>query len=413
MVVHIIRGYISQALNQVTRNHDPTMSWRATKVQVFTYNLNVYLCQTHIPIHERSATMSEFPKILLTGATGFIGGTILTQLLNSSSTQLQNARITCLLRGDDRAAKLSEAYGDRVNPIIYQSLDDLGTTVDVAAQHDIVINTTNGYHAASAQALVQGLARRKETTRRTVWMIHTSGTSNLSDRPITGTPVDCEFNDEDGDVYDYEKRLEAEEPYAQRTAELGVVDKGLELGVNTLVIMSPTIYGTGSGLFNTTSIQIPACVRAVLAHGRGVVVGDGKGVWDHVHVLDLVELYELAVVEILRDGGSKLPRGKKGIIFSGNGRHTWLGVMQEVVSLLHQEGKIEDDKMDILSLSEATKLLAPILPGADERLVEFALCSNSRTEAKVAKSLGWQPTRGKDAWRRGFREDVEGVLQTL
>src|SRR5689334_13797973 len=130
--------------------------------------------------------MSDSPKILLTGATGFIGGTILTQLLTSSSPELEKPKITCLLRGNDRAAKLTEKYGDRVHPVIYQGLDDLSTTVDIASQHDIVINTTDGYHAASAQALVRGLAQRKKETGRPVWMIHTSGTSNLSDRPITG-----------------------------------------------------------------------------------------------------------------------------------------------------------------------------------------------------------------------------------
>lgn len=59
------------------------------------------------------------PRILLTGATGFIGGSVLTQLLASTSPSLRSAPITCLLRGADRAAKLKAAYGDRVNPVVY------------------------------------------------------------------------------------------------------------------------------------------------------------------------------------------------------------------------------------------------------------------------------------------------------
>jgi hypothetical protein len=63
------------------------------------------------------------------------------------------------------------------------------------------------------------------------------------------------------------KEREAQNPYLQRTAELGIVDIGLELGVKTLVIMSPTIYGIGTGLFNKTSVQIPSYIAAVLDHG--------------------------------------------------------------------------------------------------------------------------------------------------
>jgi hypothetical protein len=223
------------------------------------------------------------PQILLTGATGFIGGSILTQLLNSSSPSLRNATITCVLRGEDRAAKLSYVYGERVRPLLYQGLDDIEATTAIAAQHDIIINTTLGYHVSSAQALIRGLAQRKASTGQDVWMIHTSGTSNLADQPISGAWVEkevgFEFDDANDDVYGYEQKREALDPYLQRTTELSVVDTGLELGVNTLVIMSPTIYGIGTGLFNTTSMQIPSYIMAALTHGRAVVIGEGKGVW--------------------------------------------------------------------------------------------------------------------------------------
>jgi len=197
---------------------------------------------------------SENKKILLTGATGFIGGSILSHLLNSPEATIKNAQISCLLRGADRAEKLSSAYGDRVQPILYEGNDDLDTIVAIAAQHDIVINATMGFHSPSAEALVKGLAKRQAATDRGVWIIHTSGVSNIGDKPITnpGLPVRI-FDDSADDIYGHQKTLENEQPYAQRTAELGVIDTGLALGVNTLSIISPTIYGPGTGLFNQTS----------------------------------------------------------------------------------------------------------------------------------------------------------------
>ncbi|KAI2636869.1 NAD dependent epimerase/dehydratase family protein [Hypomontagnella submonticulosa] len=353
------------------------------------------------------------PKILLTGATGYIGGTILTHLLNSSSPALSSATITCLMRGADRAAILTSAYGSRVRPVLYKDLDDIEATTAAAAEHDIVINTTLGYHPASAVALVRGLAQRKAVTGRDVWMIFTSGTSNLGDRPITKAwvePEGREFDDAKDDVYGYEKDREVREgPYHQRTAEMAVVDTGLELGVKTLVIMSPTIFGIGTGLFNKISSQIPAHVRATLKNKRAVVLGEGKGVWDHVHVEDLAELYLIAVKRIVENGGEGLPSGKKGIIFSGNGRHTWLEVAQGVADACFEEGKIPDRQVQSLSIPEAVSTMLEGL--ADERVIELAISSNSRTVSTVGRSLGWKPTRGEEAWKNAFREDLKFELE--
>lgn len=57
--------------------------------------------------------------------------------------------------------------------------------------------------------------------------------------------------------------------------------------------MSPAIYGVGTGLFNKVSVQVPAMVRMALMMGRSMVIGDGDGVWDHVHVEDTAALYRV------------------------------------------------------------------------------------------------------------------------
>ncbi|KAL4746838.1 hypothetical protein BDW72DRAFT_197311 [Aspergillus terricola var. indicus] len=106
---------------------------------------------------------------ILTGATGFVGGSVLTTLLQQLPALTQSNPITCLLRGADRAAISTSTYGKRIKPVLYNGLDDLETTTAVAAQHDIIINTTLGYHSASAQVLLRGLAQRREQTGRDVW----------------------------------------------------------------------------------------------------------------------------------------------------------------------------------------------------------------------------------------------------
>ncbi|CEL11450.1 Putative NAD dependent epimerase/dehydratase family protein [Aspergillus calidoustus] len=334
--------------------------------------------------------MTADAKILLTGATGFIGGSILTALLQSSHSSIPSSPITCLLRDANRAALLTSTYGERVNPVVYNGLDDLETTTAVAAQHDLVINTTLGYHSAST-ALLRGLAQRKDQSRRD---------------PITQPVALKEFDDLVDDVYAYEKALEAAEPYAQRTTELGVIDTGLELGVKTLVIMSPIIYGNGTGLFN----------KAMLEIGHAVVLGDESGVWDHVHIADLAELYRLVVLNILEQEGNALPTGKKGIIFSANGRYSWLEYSQLVADACYERGLLSERKVTSLTLKEAAETLLPRLGFASKafdyeqlKLAAEGFCSNERTVANVARSIGWNPVKGRDAWEQSFRDDVDAI----
>ncbi|KAI1305665.1 NAD dependent epimerase/dehydratase family protein-like protein [Xylaria venustula] len=359
------------------------------------------------------------PRILLTGATGFIGGSVLTQLLNSTSPSIRSAPITCLVRGADRAAKLTATYGDRVNPVVYKDLDDLETTTAVAAQHDLVISTTLGYHTASARALQKGLAQRKRAHPSSEpWFIHTSGTSNIGSRPVSRAWLDNDslkgrtFDDVADDVYGYEVARNAKEPYIQRTTELSVVDAGLELDVRTLVVMAPTIYGMGSGLFNKRSVQIPAFIATSLDRGRAVVIGDGEGEWDHVHVQDLAALYEILALQVLENKGKDLPWGKKGIIFAGAGRHSWNDVARGVARACYEAGVLPDVAVEHLSLADAARLFAEAYLGeADELLVELGLACSARTIPTVARGLGWKPVRGHEDWERGFRYDVDAVLE--
>ena len=56
-----------------------------------------------------------------------------------------------------------------------------------------------------------------------------------------------------------------------------------------------------------------------------------------------------------------------------------------------------------MSLDEGAKLLA----GGMELVAELGYSSNSRTKGVVARQLGWNPTRGLDAWKKGFTEEVQ------
>lgn len=154
-----------------------------------------------------------------------------------------------------------------------EDLDDVETATAVATQHDVVISTTLGYHTASAHALQEGLAQRKRTNPgREPWFIHTSGTSNVGSRPVSGAWLDNDsqgggtFDDVADDIYGYEVARNAKEPYIQRTTELAVVDAGLELDVrtrksflSTALLSMMNLSGAGNRSIKSSAITTKRC----------------------------------------------------------------------------------------------------------------------------------------------------------
>ncbi|KAH9904255.1 NAD dependent epimerase/dehydratase [Xylariomycetidae sp. FL2044] len=353
------------------------------------------------------------PKVLLTGATGYIGGTILNQLALSTNPTFEDLTISVLVRGEEKARKLKARYGDRIACINFQGLDDIALITEIASHHDIIINAASGFHPPSAEAMVRGLAERKAATGRLVWMLHTSGCSNISDRPITGIPYpDREWDDANADaVYEFEKMENDREWYPQRASELIVLDTSSDLGVNALSIHIPNIFGEGEGLFQNASLIVPIMMGYVLSKGYAFYVGDKTACIDNVHISDLAALYLLCMRKILEDGGKDLPTGKAGIIFATNGRVTLYDVAQGCLDaafdagILPDEGRPKEKEIREVDLAEAATTTAGNLVVA-----ECGWAGHRLTKGTIARKLGWIPTRGEDAWRQGFHEELQAAL---
>ena len=370
------------------------------------------LIRTAVLLYNKVTAHTSFPftemaptNVLITGVTGYIGGSVLSHLLSSRNPATKDLKISVLTRNDDRAKSFAS-----VNLKVYtiNNLDDTTAITTAASENDVVIHTASGYHPASAKALIEGLAKRKQQNpNEEVYYIHTSGTSNLADRPITKTYLESRtFSDKDRDIYAYLKKREEIEQYPQRTTDLVVVETGKKGNVPTTIIMSPTIYGLGSGKFNRLTLQYPAQMRSVLKEGRADYVGDGKGVWDYVHVLDLVELYEIVLLNWI-DRRRRFPVGEEGIIFSGTGTFTWKEVAEGITKAGFEMGKLKDAETRSVSLEEAARKWV----GGDEQLCELGLASNARTRAEIGKELGWRPTRTREDWEQSFRDEFEEVLK--
>ncbi|KAJ4253301.1 hypothetical protein NW762_010456 [Fusarium torreyae] len=342
------------------------------------------------------------PKVLLTGATGYIGGSVLTTILASSQPCLQNIQISALVRRQDQADVLATMG---ITPILFSDLGDSEFLTQTASNFDTVVHAADGCHTASARALIQGLAQRKSKTGNSVHYIHNSGTSNVGDRPISGAHLEKTprvFSDKE-DIYSYEKSREEKKPYHQRTTDVTVFEKGAETGVSTYIICSPLIYGQGTGHFNRSSIQIPLRIRAAIARGEAVYAGDGLGVWDHTHIQDIANFYTLVLVKIL--DGENIPSGRDGFYFVNGGKQTWLDVAKGIAKVGSQLGKVAPEPRSV-TLAEASREWF----NGDEHLTELALCSRSVTVGEKSRDLGWKPLHDDSLWEETFMEEFKAAL---
>jgi nucleoside-diphosphate-sugar epimerase len=203
------------------------------------------------------------------------------------------------------------------------------------------------------------------------------------------------------DIYAYERNREDSEPYLQRTTDLIVFEKGQEAGVRTYLLMSPTIYGPGTGLFNRKSIQIVGLMRAARRDGHASVIGSGAAEWDHVHISDLVQLYELMVSRILM--GEAPPSNRQGIYFNETGHHSWREISERIAREGRALGHLETDEVREMSLLEAVeKLGGGTVPST---AIELGFASRARTRADRAREIGWKPSKTRQDFEDSFAEE--------
>lgn len=215
--------------------------------------------------------------------------------------------------------------------------------------------------------MILGLSDAQEHSR-SKYFLHVSGTSNLGDRPITKRILESRTFSDQEDIYSYLKERESSESYAQRATDIKAIDVGEQAAIKTLVVKAPIVYGKGTGLFNQNSFHIPALIHGAVATGQAEYVGNGAGIWDHVHVVDLAELFEL-LVTILK--GKAVPTGRQGIYFAETQRHSWKDLTEAIAKAGYRMGRLASPVAESITLQEA----AAKYTGGDQHLAEVGLAS--------------------------------------
>ena len=207
-------------------------------------------------------------KILITGATGYIGSTVATRLQakghaviglarsDQSAAQLEAKGIT-VHRGDLLEPQTLTAGAQLVDAVIHTAMPDPTSGIDLAEIAQIALDST--------QALIKGLADKNGI------LIVTSGTGAYGD---TGE-----------DLVDEQTPIAAFGPLEK----LGIAEQqalhGAEQGIRGLVIRPSLVYGSGG------SGPILALINGIKQLGYAGYVPVGDSQLSTVHVEDLADLF--------------------------------------------------------------------------------------------------------------------------
>jgi nucleoside-diphosphate-sugar epimerase len=210
-------------------------------------------------------------RILVTGASGFIGTAVVPELLAAGH------QVTGLARSDAAAETITSAGGT----VVRGSLDDLDVLRSAAAGAEAVIHLAFKHdllYAGEYEAAAEADRIAIETLGTSLGgddpaMVIATGFAGLSfGRPTTETDVATR----DG---------HAGPRVAGTEAALALVEHGVR---SSIVRLSPTVHGEGDGGFVATYAEI--------ARDQGVVgyVDDGSNQWPAVHRSDAARLFRLA-----------------------------------------------------------------------------------------------------------------------
>ncbi|WP_322062263.1 NAD-dependent epimerase/dehydratase family protein [Paraburkholderia sp. J63] len=282
-------------------------------------------------------------KVFVTGAGGFIGGTIAAHLARAGH------EVRGLVRRPEQFAALAKLG---IVPV-QGDLDERARLMQEARAADAVVNAASSDHRGAVEALLDALEGSGKT------LLHTSGSSIVGDAS-GGEPTDR--------IY-HEDALPAPTPdKAPRVAIDDLVLAGQARGVTSAVLCNTLIYGVGA-VPGAASVQLPRLIRQAQKSGVMRHVGRGLNRWSNVHVDDVAELYRLAL--------EKTPAGMFYFVESGEAsfREMTAALAQKMGLGAPQDWPLED------AIAEWGYEMA-----------SYGLGSNSRVRGERASTLlGWQP----------------------
>ncbi len=280
-------------------------------------------------------------RVLVIGASGFLGGAIAKRLKRDGQ------EVAALVRDASKARMLADA-----GFVLREgNLDDAASLQQVVAEADAVINAADSDHAAGVSSLLDAVAGSGKA------FIHTSGISVTADyaKGSGGGIVRDETT-----VY---------QPIPERAARYAIDQKvraAASNGCRPMVICCPLVYGPPSWP-GRDSVQLPTLVSDARKHGAARYIGAGEARWTHSHVDDIAEAYSLA-----------LAKGTAGALYyPETAEQSWGELAAKIGAALGLPTRS-------ITFDEGVAAWGP--------RALWTYCSNARTRGvRIREDLGWRP----------------------
>jgi nucleoside-diphosphate-sugar epimerase len=281
-------------------------------------------------------------RVFLTGATGFIGSFLVTELINAGH------RVVGLSRSDAGAETLTRAGAE----VFRGDVNDLGRLRSAAEEADGVIHAAFNHDFSN-------LKQHSENDRK---VIETLGeTLAGSDRPLViASGTGLARSKTGGPAVETDDHVTSAE--FPRAASEEAADALIAKGGRVMVMRLPQVHDTRR--FG----RITQHILLARQQGRVAYVGEGKNRLPAVHVADAVRLFRLAL-EKGRSGARYNAVGEEGVAMRDIAEAIGAGLKMPVVSITAEE--------------------APEYFGGLAKLATIDLAASG---ALTRRQLGWNPT---------------------
>ena len=223
--------------------------------------------------------------VLVTGATGFLGGWLVRRLLD------QGAEVVCLVRDwVPQSALTSSGLQARVKSV-HGEVQDQGLMERVLGEYEI----DTVFHLA-AQTIV-GIANRNPVSTFSsniagTWAVLEACRRSPTVRQIVLASSDKAYGEHQSEPYKEDQPLQGRHPYdvSKSCADLIAQSYAATYGLPVAITRCGNFFGGGDLNWNRL---VPGTIRAVFRGQRPVIRSDGNYVRDYLYIEDAAAAYML------------------------------------------------------------------------------------------------------------------------